>query len=452
MFSNSIWKKLSSLVTGDRSAGKKKSLGVRLNAELLEDRLTPSGTPLDLTFHGAIGQIDGTNNNINDAAIFRQYDAQPTGTGVINSFVRIQGNKAAEQQGYNTDYRKVQFDENTSPQFTRSLTLSSVPTVDIGGIKYREFLLDINQKASSPLLSLDELRLYVGNTGNLIGYDAGNLAGATKVYDLDANGDNWIKMDARLNQGSGKGDVLVYIPDSLFTGGSYVYLYSKFGTNIACNGGFSEWAAGKDSITQDTGSISGHVYLTGTTTGIADVTVYIDANHNNVRDANEDYTFTGQDGSYQFNFLATGLGSYSIYDVTEEVPAGYIPTSPTSIDVSLQLNGQSVTGVDFYLSLQQTQTYTISGSVFDQTGTNNAAWTVTLTDTTTNTTTTVSGTGSNPYSFSGLVAGHNYLVTAISTFPNSTVTPMSYTLNNLGADVSGNNFTIVAAPPPPPPV
>jgi len=104
-----------------------KPCALQLHVEQLEDRVTPS--TLDLTTHGAIGTI-------NDA-LFRQFDAQPTGTGVINSFVRVQSNKGAVQQGYNTDFRKVQFDENTSPQFTRSLSLDAVPIVDIGGIKYR---------------------------------------------------------------------------------------------------------------------------------------------------------------------------------------------------------------------------------------------------------------------------------------------------------------------------
>src|SRR4051812_2312785 len=116
----------------------KKHGEARPQIEHLEDRSVPA--VVDLTHHGAIDSANG--------AIFRQYDAQPTGTGVINSFVRIQtpNAKSTVQQGYNTDHRPVQFDENPSPQFTRLLRLDDVPEVDIGGVKYREFLLDINQK------------------------------------------------------------------------------------------------------------------------------------------------------------------------------------------------------------------------------------------------------------------------------------------------------------------
>ncbi|MBI1831949.1 MAG: hypothetical protein HYR84_10920 [Planctomycetes bacterium] len=337
MFPLFAWKALMSLFKGKPSV--KKSCQPRV--ETLEDRNTPS--TLDLTTHGAIGAI-------NDA-IYRQYDTQPTGTGVINSFVRIQSNKAAVQQGFNSDYRRVQFDENTSPQFTRSLALNSVPTVNISGIKYREFLLDINQKASQPLLSLDELRIFMGGAPNLTGYDgaAHQLTGLNAVYDLDAGGDNWIVLDARLNQGSGKGDMLAYIPDSAFSGGSYVYLYSKFGVNNTPNAGFEEWAAGKSSLTADAGSISGTIFNQASGAGMANVLVFLDANHDGVLNNNEIFTFTDVNGDYKFTELATGLGSYSVYDVAIEPPTDYT-TDTSSIDIALVTDGQTVSGVNFYLT------------------------------------------------------------------------------------------------------
>jgi hypothetical protein len=190
-----------------------------------------------LTFRGAEGTANG--------AIFDQSDAHPTGSGVIQSFVRIQG--TGVEQGYNTDARPLQLDENKSPTFTRSLSLGNVPVVTVNNVNYREFLLDINQKASSPLLSLDELRLYVGNAGNLTGYNAGakTLAGLPAVYDMDGAGDVTVKMNYLLNPGSGGGDVTVLIPDSAFasaSANSFVYLYSKFGATWGANSGFEEWA------------------------------------------------------------------------------------------------------------------------------------------------------------------------------------------------------------------
>jgi hypothetical protein len=256
--------------------------------------------------------------------------------------------------GYNSDYRKVQFDENTSPQFTRSLALADVPVVDIGGIDYREFLLDINQKASQPLLSLDELRIFMGNAPNLTGYNPSTqqLAGLTATYDL---GSNWIKLDSRLHQGSGVGDMIADIPTSAFTGGSYVYLYSKFGVNDMPNGGFEEWAAGSAPVTAATGTISGTIVNQATGAGVAGVLVFLDANNNGVPDSNEIFAYTDAMGNYSFTFLATGLGSYSTYQVTVQAPTNYIVpdtsgASPTTFfDISLQTNGQDVGNVNFFL-------------------------------------------------------------------------------------------------------
>src|SRR5262249_55027686 len=118
-------------------------------------------------------------------------------------------------------------DENSSPNFTRHLNLSAVPIVTIGGVQYREFLLDINQMANNPLLSLDELQLFVGNANSPTGgtLDANGtltLPGFTRIYDRDANagGDSTIELNFHLNPGSGGGDMFAYTANSLFVGGT----------------------------------------------------------------------------------------------------------------------------------------------------------------------------------------------------------------------------------------
>jgi len=79
---------------------------------------------------------DGVNvaGSIN-GAIFRQFSPQPTGTSYINPFVRVQphGAKATVEPVYNSDHRPLPFAENKSTNSTRSLPLSDVPQVAIGG-------------------------------------------------------------------------------------------------------------------------------------------------------------------------------------------------------------------------------------------------------------------------------------------------------------------------------
>lgn len=190
-------------------------------------------TILDLTTVGASGFIG--------SAFFEQIDPQSTGSGVIDPFVRIKGKSVVE--GYNTDGRPTAFNENSSPVFTHSLLVSDVPIVNIGGTDYRQFLLDINQRNRRPLLSLDELQIYLNATdGDLTTTTLASLG--TLIYDLDAVEESRIELDASLNHGSGSGDMFAYIPDSLFTGSDtqFVYFYSKFGVNNRNNGGFEEWA------------------------------------------------------------------------------------------------------------------------------------------------------------------------------------------------------------------
>jgi len=206
---------------------------------------------LDLTTAGNEGWV-------NDA-LYQTSDLRSAGTGVIDSFVRIIKGNQDTVQGYNTDGRPLEFDENSSPQHTRSLPLALVPIVyktpEGGGadVAYYEFLLDINQKGAEGKdddpdwnLSLDELQIAVHTSGDLLGY---STIFASPIYDLDSapDGDARIILNAKLNSGSGQGDMVAYIPWSLFPAdptGKYVYLYSLFGEpgGSPNNDGFEEWS------------------------------------------------------------------------------------------------------------------------------------------------------------------------------------------------------------------
>jgi hypothetical protein len=330
---------------------------IRPHVEPLEDRAVPA--VLDLTTVGAIGSLDG--------GIFRQDATQPSGSGVIDAFVRLQQKHATSgiAQGYNTDARPLQFDEKLSPTFTRSLLLSDVPKVNVGGTLYREFLLDINQTNSTPLLSLDELRLYTATGPNWVNYDptSNRLNGVAPSFDLGAG--NWIELNSGLNPGSGKANMVALIPDSAFAGapaGSYLYLYSKFGVNLPAHGGFEQWAVhGSGSLTPATGFISGSVFndtnangiLNTGESGLAGWTVTI-------TDTATGLTFkttTDANGDYLFNNLATGLGSFSTYTISVvPLSSDWTSTTATSFTFSLANSGQSVTGVNFGEFFNQTTT------------------------------------------------------------------------------------------------
>lgn len=217
---------------------------------------TAAGTIADLSSGGTV-TING--------AIYTTTDQQSTGSGVIQSFVRISTNDNCEQ-GYNTSGRPLQFDENNSPTFTHDLLLSAVPIVTISGVQYREFLLDINQNSSSPdnLLSLERLEIWEASEGSLLNFTPGTGFGSSTtdslLYSLDGAGDRYVLLNYNLNSGSGSGDLFLYVPNSLFTGanvGPYIYLFSRFGDHNSNNDGFEEWAVRTPTTTttQTTGKV-----------------------------------------------------------------------------------------------------------------------------------------------------------------------------------------------------
>jgi hypothetical protein len=298
----------------------------RLSLDELNDRIVPA-TLLDLTTADAEATAA--------EAIVRQVDAQPTGTGYIRSFVRLQGAAAGGggEQGYNTTARPLQFDENSSPQFTRELRASQVPLVVEGGVAYREFLLDINQKSSAGKLSLDEVRVFFATSSDLTGYDAAakTLGGHAAAFDLDAAGDVSVVLNAKLNSGSGSGDMKLLVPDAAFAAAGaddYVYLYSKLGgvAGATANGGFEEWAVRTDggtNTTLGTASIAGSVWLDQNRDGVRDA---IDGGLANVTITLQGVddlgrtvvltTTTAEDGSYSFKNLRAG--TYSLIQTQPE--------------------------------------------------------------------------------------------------------------------------------------
>jgi hypothetical protein len=175
-----------------------------------------------------------------------------SGTYYIDAFLQIKNNTT--EQGYNTGgdadtstpRRDYQLNQTGT---TQNLLLSEVPIVTIGGTEYREFLLRIDEPGSDPMLSLDQLQIFLSPNANLTNYTSGTLSGLPAIYDLDSGGDNYIKLNYSL---SPYGIAVAYIPNSLFTqstsaGTQYVYLYSQFGSHNVSGGGMEEWWVRTDS-------------------------------------------------------------------------------------------------------------------------------------------------------------------------------------------------------------
>ncbi len=224
---------------------------------LLAAPLASATIILDLTSEGASGTING--------AIYEQIDPQSTGTGTIDSFVQIatRGNDT-DSSAYNTTENNT-LDNGASDNFNHSIFVGDIPTFTIAGTVYRVFLLDLNENSGgtpgNEFISLDEVQIFVGGTANS---DVDTFTGGildhdgSLIYQMDAGMDNWVALDYSLNSGSGSGDMLLFVEDSLFDGfgdDEVVTLFSAFGLQGEVTGsadvpdgdygtsdGFEEWA------------------------------------------------------------------------------------------------------------------------------------------------------------------------------------------------------------------
>jgi hypothetical protein len=214
---------------------------------------TPNVSRADVIDLTAAGNSGTRTVTLGGTFIVQQIPDQSTGTGVIDPFVRM-GSNSTNEQGYNTGGRPLQFDENSSPNFTRDLHLSTIPIVNIGGTNYRQFLLDINQTGTSPLLSLNQIQIFQSTSSRL---DAALTvssvptlqfgSGATEIFRMNTTADRHeILMNYSLNSGSGSGDMFLYVPDADFDPSiDFVLLYSEFGDMLGgsgANDGFEEWS------------------------------------------------------------------------------------------------------------------------------------------------------------------------------------------------------------------
>jgi hypothetical protein len=219
-----------------------------------------ANTVIDLTTQNSTSGVLSSDNGVN--FIVTEIDAQSTGTGFVDSFLRIQQN--GDENGYNTDDLSPPPLDSKAGNFTHAITLAEVPTVTIGLDTYRQFILDINQNGTE-LLSLTQLQIFLspsdpGNSGfTLIEADNSpntfaeiSFPGATEVFQMSstaAGKDYELKLNYALNSGSGSGDYLISIAASAFTGAGTqnLILFAQFGDPNGAQGsndGFEEfWVA-----------------------------------------------------------------------------------------------------------------------------------------------------------------------------------------------------------------
>ena len=242
----------------------------------VEHDLSPEGTQSV----NVVGAVGGT-------AIIADHFEQPTGTGVFEPFLTLDangqtstGNKNIES-AYNTDGFTAMYLDQLRPQWNERLRVSDLATLTKDGVNYFGFILDANEPGGDKdLVSIDNIRIYTSSTDNTANVgsdiskldDLGTLRWAmndplvTGITPPDLNGfnvDQWVKLDAsqenveqgstQSNGGSGKGDMIVYVPQSAFGNSlgtsDFVWFYNLNGVHysadkdLAAESGYEEWRA-----------------------------------------------------------------------------------------------------------------------------------------------------------------------------------------------------------------
>ena len=185
----------------------------------------------------------GSFTNQYGTTIIQFTQPQPTGTGYIDPFLRVQAN--GTEQGYNTS-GGTPFDDKSGP-WTHDIQFSDLQstTVTVNGTSYFKIMVDLNEpNGTKSTIDLTNLQFYTSSTGSLTTTNVSSLG--TLRYSMDTGGgDNTVQFDAARNNGSGSGDAFIYIPTTAFAGTNstdFVYMYVNFGSaDETTAGGFEEF-------------------------------------------------------------------------------------------------------------------------------------------------------------------------------------------------------------------
>lgn len=230
-FPNSISSAIFAMLVGMIGPGFGQDTIINLTEDTIDGlAVSDSGfdTPLGEDIIG--GYIDGT--------FFRRTattDDFGSGSGGFRDLYRVQDRSTATdpQDGYN---RNVFDDVSIPGGFDPLLTVGDL-TASSESDSY-VFAFDTHESTggTEEYISLDSFQIYVGSSTDPSPLpdtvaDLGDLG--TLIYDMDANGDNYILADSSIFAGSGQMDMFAFVPTTLFSGfaaDSYVYVFTSWGS------------------------------------------------------------------------------------------------------------------------------------------------------------------------------------------------------------------------------
>lgn len=181
--------------------------------------------------------MQGYHAGVIDGSLFRRVDDviddASSGSGNFRNLFSVQSaGSATTELGYNRYVASM--DSSIPGGFDAVVRVSELQT-DNSGL-FHVFTIDVNEPGNQDrYISMDRFQLYVGGSDDVdpLPSDIANLSNlGAKIYDMDANEDSEVLMDASLSTGSGTMDLFVFVPISRFAGldpDSLVYVFTEFG-------------------------------------------------------------------------------------------------------------------------------------------------------------------------------------------------------------------------------
>lgn len=193
--------------------------------------------------NAAVLDIGSKGSGSINGALFEVSSLHPAGTGVFNPFLTMQN--TPWEQGYNSSAGN--FDTKREPVWNHEIRFSDLTVTTINGSNYYGFMVDINEPngGGKSDISLEGLRIFTSATlQSSTSVDSnGFFNGSLGTLRYDLGGNSVVYNDT--HSGSGTADISIYIPVSAFAGtqpNDYVYMYQRWGSADASEGGFEETA------------------------------------------------------------------------------------------------------------------------------------------------------------------------------------------------------------------
>lgn len=162
------------------------------------------------------------------------------GTGTFGGYLTVGAGNKSVIEGISSDANSAGLMPDVTASQTSAIQLGTLQAnagILVDGAEFYGFYLDLNEP--DQYLSIDAIGVYYGNPANRSVTSASELGSLTMVWSMDTQGDTTLLVNEGLTAGSGKPNLAIAIPRSLFeslNSAGFIFLHFKAGEAGSWNG------------------------------------------------------------------------------------------------------------------------------------------------------------------------------------------------------------------------